>query len=623
MKYTIFKTISLCFIILSTSILVLPISNAVQTELNPDQFEAIFTPIEAGTQIDIDDIESIPTGYDKWTDDFGEEMPEGIFLGSAIAPSVLDTGYRQTYQNTYLELQQNVQFTSTELINGCSEFWIRLPIIWDDYLHDTVFDRLDVLINEERATSINTIQLGSSLYMKMHHIIVPDIVYRFKFLLGLNYWGITDVAANGFYKDVTALIEITGDNLVNSTGTASYSLLTKAVDEDPWDGLEPYDSSPLTTRSNITLPYGATFSTSFLFTKGMGQGGLFGRNYRILGNPDIYPLTFPSHYSRFKFQTELPYDASVSSGYLSIMIPFSSIHPVTLLWASFELEEGSISYSGNDYMNMNFDYEGFFLFTFPNAMTFTSTENAIFTIQLSVRSAEYDEGSISFLHNSVKTDYMDNFYMHDPSCQSSVYWDNLDKDELVQNHYYSLVSYASLTNGQWTYVVPTQNNNEFQYTKVFRSKIYVTVTKYELLKENADGSTTTVYSGYNRTEYDDYLLEYGVIGFDKPSGPFSSLGEHFVNAIKAIWDGSKIMYGYIIDGIQKLGEALYKLGEVTVNSFLKLEKIIKSIKAFLSDNLVGILELIFLMVAPLLVLFVIVYTCKPLNNAISKRGADA
>jgi len=612
MKYKIIYSFLICFLILSTTISIVPTVQAVQTDLDQNQFQAILNPMEDGTEYDVDDPEMIPTGYDNWLNDLGDQIPEGIYLGSALQPSILDTGYEQTYQNTYLEVQENIEFTSTEIINGCSEFWIRYPIVWNPDYYDSNRDWV-IVINDDWIECSNVFQKGSSVYAKINAIIVPDITYRIKLMIPMIFWEIPEVALNGFYRGITGNIEITGENIANSSGTGCYSLLTSEYLGDP-------RTSSFTTRSNRSLPDGITFGISFIFTKGIGNGGLFGRSYTVMSNADVRPITFGNKYTLLVIETILPYETGYGAGYISIMIPFSSLSPITLLWASVDISGDHFTGYPSDfgYYEINEDYEGFFIFTMPNSGSFVSGNDINLEITLSVRNSIDQVGSISLLHNSGSVQIGRNKYAYDGEIFLTGYdlKTDIENVELSSFYEYDAVAYSSLTSGTWAYATPTETNNVFQYTKVFRTKIYVPITIYEIIKENKDGSTTTIYSGYNKTDYEKGLVEYGVVGFDKPSDPFKSLGSQFINAVKSIWDGVKVMYGFILDGLQIVYDSMLKLGEITVNSFLKLEQILKSITAFIQDNIINILELIWIMIAPLTTLFLIVYVFKPLKNMI-------
>jgi len=624
---------------LSTSFTQLPTAKGVEATLQDNEFEAIFDPIveDDNTFNLAQDQENIPTGYSTWVEDWGADIPKGVWLGPALEPMALDTGFLRTYKRCFIELEQTITFTSNELMNGCSQFWIKYPIVWDPelFLNDLTFNPwvYTILIDNNQIVTTNMLVMGDGLYARVEQLIFPSIDYNFKFRIPLEWWLIEDTPTRGYYNDITPRVLVTGENIGDSLGSAKYKFYTTSIYGEP---LPNYDGSldNIDDISIIELPDQVTLGTTFIFTKGIGQGGLFGRAYPILSNQNTVPITYPDAYTRFSLLTYLSYDTSSDQGKPSILIPFDSIDPVTLLWVDLYIP-GSYATGGTmQTFNANIDYSGFFLFTLPTDITIKSISNGWTLpdigqipvyLKLSVRNSVSSPGQITFLHNS--NPYPDwtflNIYNYDETISDDIFGIKNGPSEIEDNYIfgYNPVIYAELTVGTWAIQSTDLSTGGFTYSKAFQTKIYVPVHVYEIYRQNKEGGFDRVYVSQDGIEYEEMLAEYGVTGYNDDKGPLDDLGQNFLDGIKYLWNGLKTMYGYIQDGLMAGFEALLKLGEMEVKALLQIRDIIKSIITFMEDNFLSLLELIWLMVGPFLALFMLGSSSKVLKMTIYNKGA--
>lgn len=621
----------------------LPTAKGVEADLQDNEFEAIFDPVveDDNTYNIAEDQADIPTGYRSWVRDWEEDIPQGVYLGPALEPVTFYTGVFRTYKRCYLELEQDYTFTPTEIMNGVSQFWIKVPIIWDNilYLQDTDFPlwSMILLINNTIIPSQNMFILGNGLYMRMEHLLFPDIEYNFKFRIPFEWWEVTDIPDRGYYDDRAPAILLSGENLGNGLGSASYKFWTTS-ESDPYL-LPNYDGSldGIDDISIVYLPDEITLGTTFIFTKGIGQGGLFGRTYPIMSNANVRDITNPTGYTTFNMVTQLNYDINSDVGKASFIIPFNSPEPVTLLWAQIYIK-GSHLISGmafQDY-NANIDYEGFFIFSFPETLTLATIDNGgslpntgtiPVEVTISIRNSQGHSGQITLLHDSRPYAYWYEVQFYDYDNPAG-YWRTLTgmksdiaTTDLSWTFDYNPVIYAEMTSNTWALVTTNWATGTFTYTKAFQTKIYIPIHVYEVYRENKEGGFDSVYVGYNKTEYEETLASYGVLGYDNDREPINDLGQNFLDGVKYLWNGLKTMYGYIIDGLQKGFDLLLKLGEYEVKALLSIRDIIRSIITFIDENFISLLELIWLMVGPFLALFMLVTSSKVLKMTIYK-GAE-
>lgn len=644
MSHTRVISFLILILFLSMNFTQLPTAKGVEADLQDNEFEAIFEPeVRDDNTFNIaEDQAIIPTGYGSWEDDWGEDIPQGIFLGPAIEPVTFYTGVFRTYKRCYMELEQSYTFTATEIMNGVSQFWVKAPIVWDDllYLHDTTWPTwsLILLIDDTIVTTENMFILGDGLYMRMEHLLFPDVEYNFKFRIPFEWWEISEIPERGYYHDKPPAILITGENLGNGLGTAKYKFWTTS-ESDPYI-LPNYDGS-LTGIDDISivgLPDEITLATTFIFTKGIGQGGLFGRTYQILSNENIpgRAITNPDGYSTFNMVTELSYNTDSDIGKVSMIIPFDSPDPVTLLWVKiFISSQWILSGLAFQEFNANIDYSGFFIFTLPETLTLATIDNGgskpnegVIPVQvtISIRNSKSYPGSITLLHDSSPGSYWSQVQFYDYDNEDGWYRTlqgmktNLDTTDLSYTFDYNPVIYAEMTDDIWALVTTDYSTGSFTYTKAFQTKIYIPVHVYEIYRENEDGGYDQVYVGYDEGEYEQALAEYGVLGFDNDREPLSYLEANLYNGVKAIWNGLKTMYGYIVDGLQRGFDLLLQLGEFEIKALMSIRDIIRSIITFIQENVVSILELIWIVIGPFLALFMLVTSSKFLKMTLYKEG---
>ena len=628
---------------LLTSIFFSTISaRASTTNLVENEFTAEFSPLvgnpdEAGNMYDETNRSNIRTGFNTWEEDWGEgEVPKGIYVGTAFAPAVLDTGIQRVYRRCVFEVGFTANFSAKEIMNGASSFWVKIPVVYDAELFNFTFSRrphyledVQSFIDGVLVHSPQTVIVGFSIYVYFHYIIQPYTDYDFMFRLPLNYWSTSLIPSNGYYDpNISPRILLTGEKVCPDDGSY-YSILTinvsaGGVGATTWLTNSSYDD--FDGVSFTPIPSSISLGFSFLFTNGIGLGGLFGRSYNIQPYSSSYDT---------RFEMAVIISHNNVKAYPSIIVPFHSIDSVFLANAKLLIRNTSHAGFGlaglNDigHYTVSNSYDGMFIFSFGNLTLHSPPNEGIPAIlYLNVRNSVDSIGAISFLHNSnisnSATTYVSS-YVEGASLYNFYgfggfsWYSEVENVSFSQFIYYDFVCYAEMKSGQWTWIWHNATG-VVQYDYVFRQKIYVPVTIYNI----TNGATgETIYVGTNGFLYNSWIKV-----FEKEDSGGSDddwltkMFKGIKRGIQFLYNGMNKMYGYIIDGIQALGEALYRLGEIVVTSLMKFWGVLESIVAFIEDNILNILELLVTTASAFLFLLIMPVVSKSFKSFFTYVGGN-
>ena len=610
MKYS---NISL-FIILSivtVSLMPIPLATALTPNVFSNEYNAVLDPYIAapGSNYEIiDDIDKIPTGYGNWQRDF-QETPNGIYLGQTIAPNTINTGIRQKYYPTFIEIESQVTFTSNEILNGCSDFWFMIPLIFNPAIINESFLEFSSFFFNDNWTYANEIYHNNNhIYARFNYLILPDIPYNIRAILPLVYWPISAISNRGYYPDNTISLLVTAENVGNSTSYENnYKILTAATESDYFGVMNFNDFNLFQSVSTILLPQDITFGFSFMFLRGIGQGGLFGRTYPIREKANII-----TNCTVFSFTSFIDFDPAMPNRYLSVKIPFDTLSPLYVFQIRFFIIK---QYPIGLFQGINLantfspqdTYQDFIIASstvqFHPNISYPAGVYPI-EIHLFVSSNSTAPGSIGLLHN------------FNENLANRVLLYRYDQASKYNVMYFDITNYAAFTTGQWTYIITDKKTGDLLYTKAYQNKIYVPIHIYEIVVENPDGSTTTIYTSQNQSEYEFLRDQYAVLGYDNDKDSLSDLARFLLLACEMSYNGLNSLYGFIRDSFQVIYDTLLIIGEITVNAVISLNQLIRSITAFLEENLLSILELMFLTIGPTIALFMLVYISRPLKNAV-------
>jgi len=636
---------------LLTSIFFSTISaRASTTNIVENEFTAEFSPLggDDGTAVNMYDAvnrSELRTGFTTWKEDWGEEdVPKGIYVGTAFAPAVLDTGIQRVYRRCVFEVSFTVNFSAKEIMNGASSFWVKVPMAYDDKLFNvTNFDEpyylpstLQSFINDFLIYASDTVLVDSSIYLRFDYIITPNTNYTFTFRVPFFYWDVSLISSNGYYEpSITPKLLLT-DEKVYEYDNSNYAFLTSNNSFDIYGttNMSSPDYADYDGVSSFALPPSISLGYSFIFSNGIGLGGLFGKSYPVTNYTSVYTKS-----TSFIMMTKITHN-NTSGDYVSIMIPFYSITPIHLVRAFIEiwnpLHGKFASVSTSDSYTISNNYSGFFLFTFPLTLTTYSPPNEGIpaVVVLAISNSLDSLGSITFLHTSNNNISSVNVLGDKSGFYANVsLYNDYDfvwgltpttySDLDVYNYiYYDFICYAETTGEKWAWIWHNATGG-IQYDYVFRQKIYVPITIYTI----TNGDTgATVYRGIDGNAYKERLTNLGLmnsdINDDGEEDWITTLAKSIKTGIMSIHNGLKKAYGYIMVGLQEIAKGLYRLGELVINSFMKFWGVLESIVAFIEDNVLNILELLVATASAFLFLLIMPVVSRSFKSFFAHVGGN-
>ena len=303
--------------------------------------------------VNIYDMDRTDTTIGEWERDFGDEMPNGTYFGPFLPPSRFDFNLRPSFfrnsttnnfdaRYTYVMVSGHFNLSQNSIMAGASEWWVRTPISprsIEAYLGLTmsIFKNVDnaskVRLHGNYSTGLDALALKARA---AHNGYCPDIVAEFGCTAPSNSIGepLSEhpiqsdmmIANDRLYLQVNAVLEPSIDYVISlgfrmPIDSTLTTYLSSA--ESPSGGwsvvdigevyVEPvvgfYTYIDLIDSQKVELPIDLDWS--FIFTEGVGLGGLFGKKLYIPANHTLVVYPF--------FNTSMS-----GSQYMSFNLPFIS-----------------------------------------------------------------------------------------------------------------------------------------------------------------------------------------------------------------------------------------------------------------------------------------------------------
>ena len=376
----------------------------------------------------------------EWETDMGTSMPNGTYFGSLTQPGLFqhnikpveinpDVGYLSNVTGdkaryTTVIVSAHFNWSKQVLMSGCSEWWVRIPIhpdsigdfsylaifkdvnnaslidfydyynftpqmdVWEfypDFIRPTYNGQMpqDIFKYMQRQSmgfSHYTFDHGEMvrssdhLYLKVHSILRPetDYVISYAFYIPKNkvlktYWNTGESPCGGWSSIVVADADI---EFIDGPGAHEY-YQTTVVDSQKME-------------VNLDLDY------SFIFTQGIGPGGLFGVKFQLESttrNCSAEDVPYETYYNVWSGIVNYPfYNSSLGDPeYMSFMLPFISndtfyctprVDNAVLFYGihGWKFEDDSSSFI----TQFGWNYSDFILFSTSEKVNYTSPANAEF-----------------------------------------------------------------------------------------------------------------------------------------------------------------------------------------------------------------------------------------------------
>lgn len=324
-------------------------AETIQVEFKADpMFDDINDPVN------VDNLTKAGTVIGQWERDFDDDPPEGTFFGPQLPPSKFDftelsSTWIQNVSSTNLDGRYSFMLVSAhfnlsqqKIMAGASEWWLRTPIDPDSieayfgltlFIFKNVDNASDVNLYGNYSTGLDKRAMKPKATMNGY---CPDVVAEYEceatgegFGDPISDYPVQDdmrIANGRLYLQVNAVLEPSTDYVISLAFRLPEDTTPKVywtTCETPAGGWSAFDfaevfiepASGTTTYIDLLdhKQFGIPMDLdwSFIFTQGVGVGGLFGKRLEIPANHTLVVYPF--------FNTSMS-----GSQYMSFNLPFIS-----------------------------------------------------------------------------------------------------------------------------------------------------------------------------------------------------------------------------------------------------------------------------------------------------------
>lgn len=627
-----------------------------EVELRPDPS---FSNINVVNNLGEDTIDDIVSTIDQWRVDLGNDAPNGTYYGTLLRGSAFDhdryrpywlpkDDYAATGRFSYVMLSAHFNFSSQVLISGCSEWWMKVPVLatsieWSEGLKLAIWrDATDLELAgfDTRLYYSNYIHVrpsyngyvpddilvwvppnyqnhygdplaegngdlhvvNNSVYVKCHAVLRPERDYIFSFYFRLpsagtlkTLWTTAESPAGRSTRLAFA------DYKISSNWGANHTYLHNMTDQEIVD-------------------IGMDLDWSFIFTQGIGQGGMFGLSVEIENNTRINTYPF--------FNTTVS-DSLDGTIHMSFMMPWISTDTFNMTFRVSNMWDEGVS-GGYDYPHWEFepdppdplaqtfewssdqqwDYRDFALFSTNWTLDFDGidypfTENDRYNV--GVTWVFHNAGNLTLLCYDVERQDV-NWNQVTPFPNNTTTWpfarNSIYNGNDYSSYYLEYGIYVSSrgTHGEWAIRTQT-TSGKMIYTHCFPSRIHLSKSEYHIRAggKSVDLSPTEqAWQDAKDLWADGHKLRA------------------IVSAIRAtvlsVWEGYDTVKGWISDGLSSVWGAMKELGEwIYTNLVSFFEKIVNFVDDVF-DLLLEIWGTVKYIVAPVMLMAIYGGSMKVVRN---------
>lgn len=635
----------------------------IQIDLIPDPaFSDIMAKQELGNG-------SIPTStIGTWMEDLGSEFPNGTYYGTLFQGSAFEVtkfrpywypydSFLPTGRFSWAMVSGHFNFTSRTLMSGASEWWLKVPV-----LASSVEQSFGIYLAVfEGCTDTNQVQFYDQPYgNKYFHVRpswndqVPDDLTIYSFPDWYDHEGdpATDhsgagdlmVRNNHVYLRVHSILRPLTDYVISIAFRIPREGSLKLL----WTGAESpagretricwADYKITEIGANDTYLHTMTgqeivdvdldLDWSFVFTEGVGGGGLFGIRIPVVNGTTLY--TYP-----FLNTTVDP--AKDGLIHPSFMLPWISDDEFTInLWVDNMLDEGKMGPqdfhhwqfepSGSNPSSqtfewvgdVNYSYRDFCLFSVNwtldfNDGTYPFTDEDRYNVMVAY--TFLNEGSITLLcydldRPTVTWDQIEPWHDNSttwPWARPGVY-DTSDYGYYTLN--YGIFSSAFGTEGEWAQVQQNTTTGRNIYTYHFPNRIDLTDMEWKIRHAAFDEEIEPTPAELAWGEFNELWGDHHYM---------RAIAQAFKATAMTIWEGGTRIVAYIYDGISELWEGMRGLGEWLWTSMISLYETIVSFLEDLADIMVDMWNVVKYLVSPLILMAIYGAAIGTMKNFLRDR----
>jgi len=596
-----------------------------------------------------EDMRDMKTNTEVWQEDMGEDAPKGVYRGPLFKPSLMQLDHKPQYRWKLNDLPpdpsfgrktegdisttsiiQEANFSSSHIMNGASEVWVQVPVdtsclstidlIYDNeglatgphygkfyssvHLYKGEIDDIDVQMDgtaisqQSTATIDDTTKTPEAVvpilpknyhnnkpYVKLNTFIESDVTYSFVFNL------ITETtkprlfvtSSDNFGSVTIQQNKETGlsTNINIDLGNAMANPDEFGFNNSPYIfGSSDYNYEKENYETDIHL------ATSFMFTKGIGNHYMFGRELEIdagdslLFYPDIDWSNYDDGNKRTSFY--LPFISENRLGNESIGSKNISIGVMN--------HEVSISPSENhNWENPNWTYQNFILYTNPENWTSKGesggdiisiyfNDRCTLTLPFTARDYTYDfydDGSIPYVQKQSARWSESQMMKQSRYTDSHEVWNYSDKEF----YYYNPYIVAELTEKVWAQV-SSRGNGQESYSHAFEPVAYYSNIELAIDLKNNDEDDGIDWR--KKIKMIDKGFQYTVPAYwaarqfvdadsdtDPTSDPIGYLADKIKNGVTRIASKVEKVIGRIYDGLQWIWNQIKNVLDVIYNEVIE------------------------------------------------------
>jgi len=323
----------------------------------------------------------------EWQRDLGDDMPNGTYYGTLLRPGIFEfthltptwrqnaTPSGQDGQYTYAMFSGHFNLSAQKIMAGASEWWMRTPLHPDSIegyfgLSMSIFKGVDnasdvrIYGNYSCGTDRQNIRPRAD-----HNGYTPDVIVEYDSTAGSSGGAFSDykapldmrIANDHVYIQANAVLEPSVDYVISLLFRLPKEGHLKAyfnTAERPAGGWTAIDTAEIRIHGgdggptyyvekldSYLIEFPIDLDWSFIFTEGVGMGGLFGKKITI---PENHTLTLYPYFNTSR----------VGSQYMSFMLPWISDDTVNITPQVYSAD-GQFSWNftgGLSYFNPELEY---------------------------------------------------------------------------------------------------------------------------------------------------------------------------------------------------------------------------------------------------------------------------
>ena len=542
----------------------------------------------------------------------------------------------------YIMLTSHFNLSSQKIMSGTSEFWVRLPVHPDSIEPEygvsiAIFKDQTNIKAPYLESQMSYYRLGlRNLSMDVHGTngfsavpsdcevfptiggYTPDNIIRIRELPGVL--GGTLRTGSGFNYLVTSdHVYVRVDAVLEPSTDYLFSVIFRHPRESKlytyWSTAESpagretgiyfaqvfhsWNTGVITAYvdSSDVINFSLDLDWSFIFTQGVGMGGLFGKRLEIEKGDSIlirpyFNLTDDEKYMSFMIPMVSDDDLNIAPRVWQGVVPHETFLPPVITFWNFT--------DGSYWFNNTIDWEYHDFVLFSTSQTINSTDfglnnswnvavELLFNSSANVTLLCYKEDRVkvtwaSLNHTGWANQSTNPFFRNE-------FWDNGSK--VMSSFHFNVYCSGRGTDGQWAIRNGTPSTG-FIYTHYFPREIHLSSAQWEVVNESASADAMTYY------ELAIYHWNHYSIGHR-----LKAIWYAIRAAIQEIWNGAKKFGGYLRDGLHNVWDSMKRFGSWI---YTKIVEFVGKIWNFIDnviDTIAGFWESFQYIIAPIAMIIII------------------